>query len=272
MKYIIATLLLTLPTLLNGQALHNSEFFNNYFSRSISMTAGEEWDVIKTIDLFGSGSLLAPVTNQSEGNESINNPIGSLGMNISSSLISLNIFYSYNNRSVLSMENSTDIATVLVNPNTSGQSVSIDLISRIAPSLGVQSTLQVCDNFYRLVDSTEIDASPLQFSIGLIYSPFDFKLFADYKVDILLSAGYTYKRILGDFNNSNGYELDGFIYEPQGYHGFRSQIAMRIQSLELIAVYSYNYTGDETLQGFTGNQILFGVNVSSSFISLNPGT
>lgn len=231
------------------------------------------WRVIKSAGLYGGGELNGLVSGggDSAGGGAIN---GTLGLNLYTSRILCNLSFSYNPRQEVEMKSLDNFAVSLINPNLNGHSLSLDLLYKIHPHWGVSTKFVLADNLWKL-DSSVVDASPTIFKLGFYYKLFDFTD-NDNNILFLLEALYTYRGVAGDFNNEK-HMIDGYQVSQRGYNGFELGGNIYLNELQMYVRYSVNPQGnrDFLLPGFSGNQVVIGLNVAGEIIPLkksNPET
>ena len=55
---------------------------------------------------------------------------------------------------------------------------------------------------------------------------------------------------------------------PQGYNGLDVSVNMYLNAVHMFVQYSHNLNEAYNIPGFTGSQVIFGINVSGEFINL----
>lgn len=227
----------------------------------------DDWRKIESVSFYGGGSLLGLLTNDKESRSGVN-PSGSLGLNFSSSKASFNIFYSYNDKETLDILNLGQLGNVLMNPNTSGQSFAFSALASLNSCMGLCFKTVIVDNNWRLDSTTTIDATPLMIKGGVYFKPFDFGVLTENDVQFIIKLQYANRSILGDFNNKKEHLINGDIFHIRGYNGLDMSFNLFINSVELYAQFSINDKAAPTIPGFSGNQFLLGVNISSDLIKM----
>lgn len=225
------------------------------------------WRKVEGVGLYGGGTLNGVVTGTDDSSSSgaIN---GTLGLNFYTNRILGNLFFSYNPRQTVEMRSLEDFAVSLINPNLNGHSLSLDLMFKVHPHWGLSTKFLIADNLWDL-DSSTIDASPSVFKLGLYYKFLDFELLNN-DVMILINAHYTNRSVSGDFNNEQ-VMIEGYRVSQRGYNGFELSGNIYVNALQMYVQYSINPQGDRDflLPGFSGNQVVIGLNVSGQIFPLN---
>ncbi|WP_203258340.1 hypothetical protein [Hyunsoonleella ulvae] len=226
----------------------------------------DAWLKIKSINLYGGGSLLGLVTADSDI-EDATSPSGSLGVNFASERLSCNMYFSYNGRQSIEMNTLSQFGNSLMNPNIDGQSFTFSTLAQVSQLFGFSGSFQISDNLWKIDEDTEIDASPLIARLGVYFRPFDFNLENDNKLDLTFNLHFTHRNILGDFKNKTqniaGNEITG-----KSYNGIDFSVNTYLNSVHLYVQYSSNKKKDLNIPGFSGAQVLFGLNVTGKLIKL----
>lgn len=225
-----------------------------------------EWLDIQSISIYGGGSLIGLVTSTEKAEESTS-PAGSIGINLSTNRISGDIFFSYKGKQDVSMSDLSQFGNSLMNPNISGQSISLHIMGKLHEHYGFSGSYMMADNNWVLDENTTIDASPIVGRIGMYFRPFNFEKINNNNVDFTLNFHYTHRSIQGDFGNSNQ-TIGGQLIESRGYNGFDLSANIILDSLHLFVQYSINGKDKLEIPGFSGTQVVFGVNVTGDVISL----
>lgn len=225
-----------------------------------------EWFTIKNVSLYGGGSLLGLVTSTDDTQENTS-PSGSIGINLETDRIIANLFFSYNGREVVDMMTLEQFGNSLMNPNLAGQSISFSLLGKINNYFGVSGNFKIADNLWKLDSIKTIDSSPLVARIGFYFRPFNFDLIKNNNVDFTLNCHFTHRALYGDFGN-NSQIIENQTIERRGYNGFDISANIYLNAVQLYMQLSRNSKGDFEVPGFTGTQVLFGVNVTGDIISL----
>lgn len=248
-----------------------SSFYKNLTTTDVEITNGENtgklanWLDVNEIKVYGAGNVLGLVTG-AEDSENNTSPTGSLGINFTTNRLTTDLFFSYNSKQKVELNSLGDFGNTLMNPNLGGQSVSLKSSARLYKNLfGASILVSVADNVY-VIDENEIDASPFTFKIGGYINPFRFSL--ENKVQITLDLNYTHRSILGDFSNEDQ-TIDGNEILARGYNGLDLSLNSYLNDIHLFVQFSFNEKDKEfLLPGFSGTQVLFGLEVSGNFIKL----
>ncbi len=223
------------------------------------------WTEVNSVNIYGSGALFSIVTAEEELKDA-STPFGSLGVNFITKRMSCDIFFSYNSRSIVEMNSLSKFGHSLMNPNIGGHSFAFSLKGSLAERAGFSGNVLLADNLWKIDSTTTIDASPMIARIGGYFKPFKFDL-TDNDIDFVLMAHYTHRGIVGDFNNETRI-IDGTEIIPRGYNGVEISASLFFNSVEIFGQATINELGDNNLEGFSGTQIMFGINVSGDFIKL----
>lgn len=229
----------------------------------------DEWLKIKSVSLYGGGSLLGLVTS-SESIEEQTSPSGSIGVNLSTHRLSGNLYFSYNGRKMVDMMTLDQFGNSLMNPNLAGESISFYLMGRLHKYFGISTSILIADNLWKLDTINEIDASPFIARLGLYLRPFDFSEITTNKIDFTINCHFTHRAIHGDFGNKSQM-IGNQIIERRGYNGIDISANIYLNSVQLFVQFSSNRKGEFEVPGFTGTQIVFGVNVTGEVVSLLKG-
>ncbi len=224
--------------------------------------------IVKSVSIYGAGSLFGAITGESEGSDAGGGLAGSVGVNLATSNILCNVFFSYNGKKKVEMNELADLGNSLLNPNIDGQSISASVLWKPKKELqsGVSVKALVADNLWQLDSNTILDASPFSLKMGLFAVPFRFPKM-DNKVNLLVDCYLTYRSVMGDFNNQDR-EVESTMIVPRGYWGFEIGASMQLNSLSFFVQYSNNAKiNDIELPGFTGQQITLGLNVTGNLIT-----
>lgn len=225
----------------------------------------DEWTKVEEVYLYGGGSILGLVTASGKVNEAAS-PTGSIGINFKTKRLTCNLFFSYNSKQTVKVDSLYKLGNSLMNPNLGGQSFSFSVQGAINNYAGVYSSFHIADNTWKLNDSTAIDASPLILRFGLYVNPFRFNL-NDNTVKLTLNLNYTHRSILGDFNNGDQL-IQGNIISPRGYNGVDFSVNAYLNSVKIYVQFSANSKGNILIPGFSGSQVLFGIDIAGKLIKL----
>ncbi|MAM27883.1 MAG: hypothetical protein CMC13_02580 [Flavobacteriaceae bacterium] len=225
----------------------------------------DKWSKVNSVSIYGGGSLLGLVTAE-ENIEDASSPSGSLGLNFSTQRITCDLFFSYNAKQEIDMNSLAAFGSALMNPNLGGQSLTFKTTAKVGRFYGVNGSLLVADNIWKLDEEEKIDASPLVARVGFYIRPFQFNL-ADNEVDVSFDAHYTHRSILGDFNNAEQ-SIAGTKIVPRGYNGGDFSVNAYMNAVKVYAQFSVNSTRGFIIPGFSGTQVLFGIEVTGDVIKL----
>ncbi len=227
----------------------------------------DDWLNIETISLYGGGSLLGLVTGETDLDEATS-PSGSIGLNLATNRITSSIYYSYNGRKTVELNSIGQFGNALMNPDLSGHSFTFSALGRIHRFFGISTKFQIADNLWQIDNNETIDASPLIFRLGLYLRPFDFNSEEQNKneINLTFNVHYTHRSILGDFNN-NDQIIDGNTISSKGYNGIDFSINTYLNSVHIYVQFSRNSNKDN-IPGFSGSQVLFGINVTGNLIKI----
>jgi hypothetical protein len=232
----------------------------------IKQNRKESWLKIRSVNLYGGGSLLGLVTSDTKIEEATS-PSGSIGLNFTTDRISCNLYFSYNSRKSIEMENISQFGNSLMNPILDGQSFTFSTLGRLSEKFGFSANFQIADNLWKIDEDTEIDVSPLIAKLGIYYRPFDFEMENDNKIDLTFNLHFTHRNLLGDFGNNPQF-IDGFNVSQKNYNGIDFSVNTYLNSVHLYIQYSNNKKKDIYIPGFSGSQVLFGINVTGNLINL----
>ncbi|NND77868.1 MAG: hypothetical protein HKN39_06765 [Flavobacteriales bacterium] len=235
------------------------------FSDSIeSLSTLQKWTLVNSVSIYGGGTLLSQVTSKSS-EDNASSPSGSLGMNLTTEKIVFDIFYSYNSKQEVEMNDLNSFGNTLMSPDLGGQSVSMKASTWFTENFGLQGSLNIIDSNWN-IDSLIIDASPTIARLGLAVRPFMIET-DNNNVDLLFTVNYSHRAILGDFNN-NTQTIGTQNIDKRGYNGFDFRANLILNSVKIYTQLSTNAKGDFDIPGFTGTQVLFGIDVTGEFIKL----
>ena len=174
------------------------------------------------------------------------------------------------------MEQMSQLGSSLMNPNISGQAFTTTIHSTLSNHFGVAGRFQISDNLWQIDSVTQIDATPLIARLGFYYKPFTFKDSnkvdstkneSQNKIDFSINAYYTHRVIIGEFGKTTQV-IEGVNVVPQGYNGLDVSVNMYLNAVHMFVQYSHNLNEAYNIPGFTGSQVIFGINVSGEFINL----
>lgn len=284
-------LLLTTILLTIGVSAYSQQFVKNTFTHHTpdgftkykDLTTPEEkkawkdelvkelWDV-NEFNIYGGGALLGLLTGD-EKVEDATNVGGSVGFNFATDFMSTNLFFSYNGAARVEMNSLSQLGVSLNNPNSSGQSASIDITSKLlrrSDRFGLHTRLSIVNNLWQ-IDSTEINATPIEYKFGLYFKPWSFDMMND-TLDLAITVSYAHRNILGDFGNADSFEIEGTTIKQRGYNGIDVALNLVFNRVELYALYSYNakLKNAPVIPGFTGSQFTVGINLAAELIKLKP--
>lgn len=231
--------------------------------------------MVKDFSIYGGGALQRLLS--AKRNDSINeltSTTGSLAFGLTTRKISCEILYSFNGKEVIQMTSLGQFGSSLMNPNLSGQSFSISVVSNLINYVGLYGSLQVADNFWQTDSTTSISAAPMIARLGICWNPFDFGEDND-NIRFILTAGYVHRSIKGDFNNKDQI-ISGITIHPRGYNGFDFAANLYLRDLRFIFQYSqnidskiYGNNGDLiVIPGYSGGQVSFAIVVTGNIIHM----
>ena len=107
------------------------------------------------------------------------------------------------------------------------------------------------------------------FKLGGYYSPFIFnkERLNDNELILLLGLHYVNRSILGDFRNQD-VNIEGLKVNDTGYNGFDISANAFLNSVHMFVQVSLNGDDDIIIPGYTGTQVVFGINVTGNLINL----
>lgn len=226
------------------------------------------WRTVHKVSIYGGGSLFGLVTGDDELDEGTS-PSGSLGINFATQRIQGSLYYSYNGRQTVNLSTLGQLGNSLMNPNLSGQSLTLGLTARVRSYFGANASIRIADNLWQLDDETNIDASPMVIKIGGYYSPFIFnkERLNDNELILLLGVHYVNRSILGDFRNQD-IDIEGLRVNDKGYNGLDISANAFLNAVHMYVQISINGDDDILIPGYSGTQVTFGINVTGNLISL----
>lgn len=255
---------------------HRGVNYSHFFNLTKNDVKYRDWFEVKYFSIYGGGALESLLSGDKE--DSINettSTTGSIAFGLATNRISCDILYSYNGREQISMNSLGQFGSTLMNPNLSGQSFSISVVTKLIENVGLFGSYQVADNVWQIDSITRIAAAPMVSRLGLCWNPFDFGD-ENENIKFVITANYTHRRILGDFNNGDRI-IAGNQVHPRGYNGFDFSANLYLSDVRFIFQYSQNIdsklalkngTGEINIPGFSGAQVTFAVVVSGNIINL----
>lgn len=273
MKTLILGICLIIPALYSAQnsVTQANSFFtdDSIFEEkeedtTINTWALDNWTKIEGGHLYGGGSLLDLVTNGSEAAGS--SASGSIGLTFSSQRLFSNFYFSYGGGGDAAIENMRQFGAALMNPRNQASTFSLSFLGKLWRKGGFSVEGQLSDNDW-LIDSTTIDASPLLFRLGFYLDPFEF-VFEDNKINLVFDAHFTHRVVLGDFNNAERI-IDNNLIRSRAFNGLDISANFYLNSVQMFVKYNWNETQELEMPGFTGSQVVIGLNVSGELLKLN---
>ena len=85
-------------------------------------------------------------------------------------------------------------------------------------------------------------------------------------INVVSFLNITRKKIAGDFG-TNTRTLDNLEIESKGYIGLELDISIFFNNLRMYSIISQNYN-KTNIEGFTGTQLSFGIDVKGDFLEL----
>lgn len=225
----------------------------------------DDWFKVDSVFLYGGGKLLSLVTGDNKTDETTS-PTGSLGLNFSSSRLSCNFFFSYNARQQVTMNSLSNFGNSLMNPDRSGQSFAFSMRGRLFTNFGFSSSFHAADQEWILSEGKQVDASPIVTKLGFYIRPFNFNA-VENKVDFTLDFHFTNRVISGEFGKVNQ-TINNTLIKRRGYNGWDIQANVRLNAVKVYAQFSGNKVDGLDIPGFSGNQVLLGIDVTGELIKL----
>ncbi len=223
-----------------------------------------KWFNVEEIKLYGAGNVLGLVTGNNDIEETTA-PTGSIGLNFTTNKLTCDLFFSYNSKQKIEVNTLGQFGNTLMNPNLGGQSFTFKVAARMKKFYGLSTSVTVADNIYMLGDN-EIDASPFILRLGGYASPFIFSTVN--KINLTFDLHFTHRSILGDFSNEEQTIEDKKILD-RGYNGIDLSLNAFLNDVHIFVQFSFNEKDNDFLiPGFSGTQVLFGLEVSGNFIKL----
>lgn len=265
MKKIILLIAIAFVSPLFGQGFVQNSWIEIDSEKTVKTDgyANTYWKVDSAY-LYGGGSLLSVITNNDDSDL---NPSGSLGFNFQTKRIVFNLYYSYSSRNVIQMDSLYKLSSQLLQPSTGGHSLSVSSYCMLRKWIGINLFTSASDSFWRLSDSTKVDASPFILGLGVKLVPFNFENIKSNKLGFYLNASFTHRSILGDFRNGS-YTIGNQLINQGGYNGFDFSANFVFDNLEFYTRYTLNPKDKYVIPGFTGSQLAFGVNLTGKVIKL----
>lgn len=270
MRHVIFLFLLTISFQLIAQdysqnsvlLTRNGEKYMNGFFKSWT----KDWYKVEKVNFYGGGQLLSLVTSDEESAETTS-PSGSLGVNLSTPVISTNLYFSYNAKQRVEVNTLSRLGAILMNPDLSGQSFTLSTRIKLNDWIGINGRFQVVDNDWQLDSSAVLDASPISSRVGLYIRPLEIDIDDENELDFYIDLNYTHRSIFGDFSSQDR-NIQGKEISDQGYNGFEMQVNLRFNALTMYVRLTSNEIYDLELPGFSGKQVLFGFSVTGPVVSL----
>lgn len=224
-----------------------------------------KWLDVKSVYLYGGGKLLNLVTTNDKVEDAAS-PSGSLGFYFETDRLKSNLYFSYNARQTLDMQSLSNFGNSLINPDRGGQSFTFSARGSLVENFGFTTSFSVSDQEWILNDTETVDASPIVSKIGFYLEPFRFNL-TDNSVEFIIDLHYTNRVISGDFGNSDQV-IEDMIIKRRGYNGWDIQANMKFNAVKVYVQFSGNTVRDLDIPGFSGHQVLFGVEVSGPLVKI----
>lgn len=265
MKKLLLMIITVSSTVVFGQGfVQNSNIkYTDFSANTIKLKVSKALKV-DSIFLYGGGVLQSLVTQQSDLTAT---PSGSLGLSFQTPRIVFNLFYSYNTRSTLEIDSLYKFGSALLQSNVKGQSMTIKGYGIVTERFGISYAASISDDFWKMNDSTTVDASPFMCSFGIRYTPFDFSSIKAADLNFFVDASYTHRSIFGDFKNRPYYVGDQVLNQG-GYNGFDISANFKINNLELFTKILVNPVDKYTVPSFSGTQVIFGLNLTGKVVTL----
>jgi len=221
---------------------------------------------ITDIRLYGAGNILGLATATEDADENAT-PTGSLGINFETTLLSIDLFYSLNGRQEVEVNTLSQYGNTLINPNLGGESLNLSIIGKLNSYFSILANLKIADNIYNIGDRL-IDSSPVQRRLGLSIHPFNFNAKNnDNDISTSLDILYNRRSFIGDISNEEIFIEEERAFDDS-FDGIDLIIRTNINKVSVFAQISFNTKRGVTIPGFSGTQVLFGVDISGDFITL----
>lgn len=271
MKYLVLSLLLWMG--IGAWAQSDIHMINDLLS------IDEKDDQLKAVEfvrLYGAGSLLsvASSTTKPEGSSQVK---GSLGVSFDFyDANAVSIFFSYNGVNNVEVNSREQLGSALLSPGLNGNAFAFTWLYQslhFPKEFGTAFSFNLVDNKWTYNDTLSKEISPILLKAGVFYKPFPFLLGEgseeSNKVNFVLFGGVTYRGFLGDF--PNGDRKIEFPEEPDyelaAYWGLEFSAHLLVNSVDLFVEVPVNFTQND-IPGFSGGQVIFGLNISGDFITL----
>lgn len=263
-------LLLVGLVLLGLQGYAQPRIFGALPKSDLSSDAGigekDDWLKITSIGISGAGTLLDAAT--SEIDSGTTSVAGSLGLNFNSKRMECDLYFSYNGRQTVEMSSLENLGNALMNPNVGGYAGTLDATGWLYYELGLTAKVRLADNNWKIDSVTTYKAAPFVFRGGLVLKPFNFRAFKkENEIDFTIELHYTHRSILGNFSQETRM-IGGQEIKARGYNGIDCSVNLYLNAVQIFAQFSQNAKGDFSIPGFTGRQVLFGLNISGEMIKL----
>jgi|GEM_PF-3815591 len=224
-----------------------------------------KWLKVETVHLYGGGQLINLLTTNNPDVEQ-SSPSGSLGINFNTEKISSNIFFSYNGKQQIDVNKIQQFGANLLNPNNSGQSLNLAFRAKIHRNYGALLEFSAVDSDWKIDSTSVVDASPIITKIGGFVRPFIFDL-EENDLDLTIEFKYTIRNIVGDFANQER-TIDQKMISNTTFKGFEAQLNLRFNSVKMYMQMAMNNPEGIDIPGFSGNQLVFGIDVTGNLIKL----
>ena len=225
----------------------------------------QKYLMIDEISLYGAGNILGLVT-ASEDIEENAAPTGSIGLNMKSDKLTIDLFYSLNAKQKVTINTLAQFGNTLINPNIGGHAFTLHITGQYNQYVGFQSSFRVSDNIY-VLNEEEIDASPIALRFGGYVRPFTFPDSANgNEIQVSLSLDFTHRNVLGDFRNVTR-EVEGKTL-GRSYNSLDLTLSTYLNDVRIYAQGTFSKKGDFLIPGYSGAQITLGLDVSGDLISL----
>lgn len=229
---------------------------------------------IERITLYGGGSFFNLAQGKNEDNNIIS---GSLGINVITKVFSTNFFYSFNNKDSVTIGGLNDLGRALMTTNRKGQSLNLNVLYKpyngtshyFKDNFAIRFRASISDQIWKTDSINAIDASPITSSISFVYIPFEVNV-KDKPFRTTVEIGGTFRAIKGDFNNQN-HNIESQTIHPRGFNSIDLVLSQYISNIQFYVntTLSGRYSSERlVIPGYTGTQVMFGLNVSGGITSL----
>jgi len=267
------TLLLCSLIFLCNNAFGQSYVKNSYLTSDNNFQKERKWEDwlnVDSISIYGGGTILSLLTSQDSSKNAVS-PSGSIGLNFRTPRISCNFYFSFNATRTIEIKSLEQFGSALMNPNSSGQSLNLEVTAQLFKRWGLYANLFVVDNNWQIDSSTLVESSPFVMKLGVYFSPFNFELIRENNVKFLVRISYTHREIMGDFNQKER-TIENINIVPRGYNGVDLSFNLVLNMVEMYVQFSRNDVLEKKSQthipGFSGSQVAFGLNVSGDLLKL----